>query len=196
MSRPTGKSAPASPGWWRWASRRGIRMRFFHGRGGAVGRGGGSSFDAIRALPAGASMTASASPSRAKWWPVEIWRSRHRPRQPGNHRRRLPAGRTVARRTRPTAWMALMIWRHFSEAAYRAYRGLVYETPNFEVYFRQATPLLEIADLKIGSRPASRSQIRPHRGFARHSLGVFLVAGPRDAAGLVRLRQRRGQDRR
>ena len=46
----------------------------------------------------------------------------------------------------------------FSEAAYRAYRGLVYETPNFEVYFREATPLLEIADLKIGSRPASRTQ--------------------------------------
>jgi phosphoenolpyruvate carboxylase len=35
--------------------KRGIAMRFFHGRGGAVGRGGGSSFDAIRALPAGAS---------------------------------------------------------------------------------------------------------------------------------------------
>ena len=46
----------------------------------------------------------------------------------------------------------------FSAAAFKAYRGLVYETPKFEVYFREATPLLEIADLKIGSRPAARKQ--------------------------------------
>ena len=39
--------------------------------------------------------------------------------------------------------------------AYRAYRALVYETPGFETYFRQSTPLPEISDLKIGSRPAS-----------------------------------------
>jgi phosphoenolpyruvate carboxylase len=45
-----------------------------------------------------------------------------------------------------------------SLAAFQHYRGLVYETPNFEVYFRQSTPLPEIADLKIGSRPASRSK--------------------------------------
>jgi phosphoenolpyruvate carboxylase len=44
-----------------------------------------------------------------------------------------------------------------SETAFHAYRGLVYQTPNFESYFRQATPLLEIAELKIGSRPASRT---------------------------------------
>jgi phosphoenolpyruvate carboxylase len=43
-----------------------------------------------------------------------------------------------------------------SGEAYAAYRGLVYETPNFEVYFRQSTPLQEISDLKIGSRPAAR----------------------------------------
>jgi phosphoenolpyruvate carboxylase len=44
----------------------------------------------------------------------------------------------------------------FSAEAYRAYRALVYETKGFEIYFRQSTPLPEISDLKIGSRPASR----------------------------------------
>jgi phosphoenolpyruvate carboxylase len=41
--------------------------------------------------------------------------------------------------------------------AFNAYRGLVYETPGFAQFFRQMTPLSEISDLKIGSRPASRS---------------------------------------
>lgn len=44
-----------------------------------------------------------------------------------------------------------------SEHAYRAYRHLVYETPGFETYFREATVIGEIANLKIGSRPASRT---------------------------------------
>jgi phosphoenolpyruvate carboxylase len=44
-----------------------------------------------------------------------------------------------------------------SQEAFTAYRDLVYETPGFEDYFRQSTPLREIADLKIGSRPASRT---------------------------------------
>jgi phosphoenolpyruvate carboxylase len=48
------------------------------------------------------------------------------------------------------------IMARMSEVAYRTYRGLVYETPGFEDYFRQSTPLQEIADLKIGSRPAAR----------------------------------------
>jgi phosphoenolpyruvate carboxylase len=43
-----------------------------------------------------------------------------------------------------------------SRHAYRAYRSLVYETPHFNEYFRAATPLAEIAELNIGSRPASR----------------------------------------
>ncbi len=43
-----------------------------------------------------------------------------------------------------------------SESAYKAYRSLVYETPRFNEYFRAATPLAEIAELNIGSRPASR----------------------------------------
>jgi phosphoenolpyruvate carboxylase len=43
-----------------------------------------------------------------------------------------------------------------SELAFRAYRGLVYETPGFIRYFREATPVNEISDLNIGSRPSSR----------------------------------------
>src|SRR6185437_5122211 len=43
-----------------------------------------------------------------------------------------------------------------SEMAFKAYRALVYDTPKFNEYFRAATPLSEIADLNIGSRPASR----------------------------------------
>src|SRR5260370_31120695 len=44
-----------------------------------------------------------------------------------------------------------------STQAFRAYRSLVYETPGFSTFFRQMTPLLEISELKIGSRPASRT---------------------------------------
>ena len=44
-----------------------------------------------------------------------------------------------------------------SQDAFTAYRDLVYETSGFEDYFRQSTPVREIADLKIGSRPASRT---------------------------------------
>jgi phosphoenolpyruvate carboxylase len=44
-----------------------------------------------------------------------------------------------------------------SASAFRAYRGLVYETPGFPDFFRQMTPIAEIAGLKIGSRPASRT---------------------------------------
>ena len=43
-----------------------------------------------------------------------------------------------------------------SAAAIAAYRGLVYETPGFVDYFRASTPIREIAELNIGSRPASR----------------------------------------
>src|SRR6185369_11114307 len=45
-----------------------------------------------------------------------------------------------------------------SKAAFAAYRGLVYETEGFRTFFRQMTPIAEIADLKLGSRPASRTK--------------------------------------
>jgi phosphoenolpyruvate carboxylase len=45
-----------------------------------------------------------------------------------------------------------------SKTAFRTYRSLVYETEGFNTFFRQMTPLAEIAELKIGSRPASRTK--------------------------------------
>ncbi len=47
-----------------------------------------------------------------------------------------------------------------SEASFAAYRQLVYETPGFTDYFFSATPIREIAELNLGSRPASRKATR------------------------------------
>ena len=136
---------------------RGIRMRFFHGRGGAVGRGGGSSFDAIRALPAGASHDGIRITEQG-----EVVASKYGDPAIGRASLETIVAASLLAELVPEADAADgeggALLAQFSAAAFAAYRGLVYETPNFEIYFRQATPLLEIADLKIGSRPASRTQ--------------------------------------
>lgn len=54
----------------------------------------------------------------------------------------------------PNAFLQLA--QQLSDASMQAYRQLVYETPGFASYFFAATPLREIAELNIGSRPASR----------------------------------------
>ncbi|HZQ39668.1 MAG TPA: phosphoenolpyruvate carboxylase [Rhizomicrobium sp.] len=137
---------------------RGVNMRFFHGRGGAVGRGGGSSFDAIRALPAQASahgirITEQGEVVASKYGDPEIGQA--------SLETIVAAALLAELSPRDDAVDdegGSQVLAKLSESAFQAYRHLVYETPGFETYFRQATPLLEIADLKIGSRPASRSQ--------------------------------------
>jgi phosphoenolpyruvate carboxylase len=138
------------------AARRGIDMRFFHGRGGAVGRGGGSSFEAILAQPDGAVRRGIRITEQG-----EVVASKY-----GHPLGGLISLETIAAATL-TADMAheadaadgafADVLAAMSDGAYAAYRALVYETPGFEDYFRQSTPLGEIADLKIGSRPASRT---------------------------------------
>jgi phosphoenolpyruvate carboxylase len=136
---------------------RGVTLRFFHGRGGAVGRGGGSSFEAIQALPAGAVRQGIRITEQG-----EVVASKY-----GHPRGGLASLETIVAASLladlahdadaaddPDHARLLAV---MSETACAAYRGLVYETPGFDIYFRQSTPLLEIADLKIGSRPASRT---------------------------------------
>ncbi len=136
----------------------GTRMQVFHGRGGAVGRGGGSSFAAIRAQPPATvkgriRITEQGEIIAAKYGTREsaarhleaitaatILASLENASLPDSDRRRFGA-----------------VMESLSAAAFRAYRSLVYETAGFAIFFRQMTPLQEIAELKIGSRPASRS---------------------------------------
>src|SRR6202042_1215986 len=63
-------------------------------------------------------------------------------------------GDSVSARDQPRFAAAM---EALSQAAFRAYRSLVYQTEGFSTVFRQMTPLREIAELKIGSRPASRT---------------------------------------
>lgn len=135
----------------------GVRLQLFHGRGGAVGRGGGSSFAAVVAQPRGTvdgriRITEQGEVIANKYGEPEVARRNLDALTCGVLLASLrpPADETFTRKHGP-AVAAL------SRASMAAYRALVYDTPGFVDYFRAATPIGEIADLKIGSRPASRS---------------------------------------
>jgi phosphoenolpyruvate carboxylase len=138
--------------------RAGIAMQLFHGRGGAVGRGGGSSFAAIRAQPAGTvggriRITEQGEVIAAKYGTADSAVANLEAMASATLLASFEEGRVAqADLDRFSAAMATL-----SQAAFRAYRGLVYETPGFRDFFHQATPLVEISRLKIGSRPASRT---------------------------------------
>ncbi len=135
---------------------RGIRMRFFHGRGGAVGRGGGSSFDAILALPegavdAGVRITEQGEVVASKYGNPEVGLANLETIAAAVLLARFAYEPDIA----DDSGSALL--SELSSLAFARYRALVYETPGFEDFFRQSTPLPEIAELNIGSRPASRT---------------------------------------
>jgi phosphoenolpyruvate carboxylase len=134
----------------------GTHMQLFHGRGGAVGRGGGSSFSAIRAQPSGTvqgriRITEQGEVIAAKYGTPEAAAANLEAIASATI---LASLETRSRRRRDRFYGAMA---EISGAAFRAYRGLVYETECFPDFFRQMTPIAEIADLKIGSRPASRT---------------------------------------
>jgi phosphoenolpyruvate carboxylase len=135
---------------------KGVAIRFFHGRGGAVGRGGGSSFEAIRALPdgavaAGVRITEQGEVVASKYGDPDVGRANLEAIAAAAILADLQAEPDLADGAGAEALAA------FSGKAFEAYRALVYETPGFETYFRQSTPLPEISALNIGSRPASRT---------------------------------------
>ena len=136
----------------------GIAMQLFHGRGGAVGRGGGSAFGAILAQPKGTvqgriRITEQGEVIAAKYGTVDNAVTSLETMASAAMLATLSSDPIAdADETRFKAAMAQL-----SASAFRHYRGLVYDTPGFRTFFRQMTPINEIATLKIGSRPSSRT---------------------------------------
>ena len=137
----------------------GVRLQLFHGRGGAVGRGGGSAFEAIRAQPAGSVQGRIRITEQG-----EVIASKYGNPTTGEASLKTLVAATVLATLAPQAAAEAELERfraafaEISGSAFAAYRGLVYATPGFKDFFRAATPIAEIADLKIGSRPASRTK--------------------------------------
>ncbi len=132
-----------------------IQLRMFHGRGGTVGRGGGPSYQAILAQPPGTvrgqiRLTEQGEVIASKYANPEIGR---------RNLETLVAATleaTLLQPTKPATKAFLEAAAQLSQSSMGAYRALVYETPGFTDYFFNSTPIREIAELNIGSRPASR----------------------------------------
>ncbi|MBU0747503.1 MAG: phosphoenolpyruvate carboxylase [Gammaproteobacteria bacterium] len=137
------------------ATSHGIQLRMFHGRGGTVGRGGGPSYQAILAQPPGTvrgqiRLTEQGEVIASKYANPEIGR---------RNLETLVAATleaTLLQPTKPATKAFLDAAAQLSLASMGRYRALVYETPGFTEYFFNSTPIREIAELNIGSRPASR----------------------------------------
>jgi len=138
----------------------GVALRLFHGRGGSVGRGGGPSYQAILAQPGGAVQGAIRITEQG-----EVIAGKYSNSDLGRRNLEILAAATLEASLLHSGQSAprdeyLNAMEELSESAYRAYRALVYETEGFERYFWESTVIGEIANLNIGSRPASRANSR------------------------------------
>ncbi|OYO25856.1 phosphoenolpyruvate carboxylase [Janthinobacterium sp. PC23-8] len=140
--------------------RAGVKLRLFHGRGGTVGRGGGPSYEAILAQPPGTvngqiRLTEQGEIIASKFSNAEIGRRNLELLVAATLEASLAPQTENPQQARQLARFETVM-AELSHLAYKAYRQLVYETPGFTEYFFAATPIAEIAELNLGSRPASR----------------------------------------
>lgn len=139
----------------------GAAMQLFHGRGGSVGRGGGSAFEAIRGQPEGTvngriRITEQGEVIAAKYGTRDSASANIDSMVSATLLATMEPDQ-IAHRDRTRFARAM---DELSQSAFQAYRALVYDREGFTDFFRQMTPIREISALKIGSRPASRKKSR------------------------------------
>ncbi|MFG1850514.1 phosphoenolpyruvate carboxylase [Actinomadura geliboluensis] len=144
-----------------WAARHDIKLTLFHGRGGSLGRGGGPANRAILAQAPGSvagrfKVTEQGEVIFARYGHREIAR-RHV--EQVTSAVLLASTDPVQDRAREAAARFRPLADKISDAARSAFRALI-ETPDFAVWFARVSPLEEISELRIGSRPARRKAAR------------------------------------
>ncbi|MEO7021700.1 MAG: phosphoenolpyruvate carboxylase [Ktedonobacteraceae bacterium] len=188
-----------------------IGITLFHGRGGAIGRGGGPIYDAILGQPPGSvnghlRITEQGEMLSFKYGLPAIALRNLELVVAGVITASLPAEtQPETRETAEQRWQEIM--EGLSASAYACYRRLIYDDPDFLRFFEQATPILELGWLNLGSRPARRARGRnldelraipwvfswmqsryvlPSWYGVGHALEEYLTNSP---AGLVELQQ-------
>lgn len=144
--------------------RHGIDIIIFHGRGGAIGRGGGPIYEAILGQPPGTvngklRITEQGEMLSFKYGLHEIAMRNMELVVAGVVRSSIPDEKIIEAQVHPQApeaWIAIL--ERLSASAYACYRRLIYDDPGFLHFFEQATPVSELDWINIGSRPARRTR--------------------------------------
>jgi phosphoenolpyruvate carboxylase len=191
----------------RVADESGVKLRFFHGKGGTIDRGGGASYRSLRAQP----HAAHGGRIRITEQGEMISLKYSNPVIAQRNLEQLTSAILAVECLPEPEHARLVVWERLMEQlarlSFEFYRRLVYETPEFGEYFWQATPIDLVEHLRLGSRPSRRQQtadIRQLRAIpwvfawtqSRHMLSAWYGVGhalqefcSQDPQGLERLRE-------
>ncbi len=139
---------------------RGVRLTLFHGRGGSIARGGGPAAKAILAQPAGLRdgeirVTEQGEVLSTRYHDPDL---AHRVLEQMTYGVLLGIHAAENSAPVPNEWRSAM--DAMADAGYNAYKRAVHEDPEFLEFWKQATPIDEISNLKLGSRPTFRKAMK------------------------------------
>ena len=145
---------------------KGVKITFFHGRGGTVGRGGGPSYDAITSQPFGTIKDCIRLTEQG-----EVIGNKYGNKDAAYYNLEMLVSATLGRMVtdrivdegKIDGYRSAM--EEIVASSYDSYRKLVFEHPHFYDYFMTASPIREISSLNIGSRPAARKTITEISGL-------------------------------